>query len=124
MLLSEPDIRESLRQARAAFPNSSEWEYNNEINASYSGFTLWGEFTPEPDGSMPRTFFVTFDTDNEGWMGHLSIGQHYYFWTSADYGDAYLVDTDACESLGAAITSLKRRITKLLTALTGSASAP
>ena len=42
MLLSEPEIGEALQCARAAFPNYSEWEYDNEINESHSGFTLWG----------------------------------------------------------------------------------
>ena len=44
MLLTESEVQESLEQARTAFPKFDNWEYNNEKNAEYMGFSLWGEF--------------------------------------------------------------------------------
>jgi hypothetical protein len=120
VLLTESEIRRSLKQARAAFPRFSHWDHNNEVNESYSGFSLWGEFVPDPNEPMPRSFFVTFDTPQATWSGHLSIGKHCYYWSSADCGDANLVDTSPCATLEDAITNLKRRMTDLFTALSGS----
>jgi hypothetical protein len=40
---------------------------------------------------MPQCFFITLDTYEEHWYGHLTIGQHCYLWSSADVGDAHLV---------------------------------
>jgi hypothetical protein len=69
---------------------------------------------------MPRCFFVTFDTHGTHWAGHLSIGKPCYFWTSADLGDAYLLETGDCATLEDAIASLKQRMTVLFSALLGS----
>ena len=120
MLLSETEIRRSIERVNAAFPCFSDWEHRNEINDSYFGFCLWGEFVPEPDESMPRRFFITFDTYKETWTGHLTIGQHCYLWTSADFGDAQLVDTSPCAALADAIATLKRQMADLFAALSGS----
>jgi hypothetical protein len=119
VILTESEIRSCLKQARAAFPCYSQWEYNNEVNESYSGFALWGELVPEPNESMPQSFFATFDTHQATWTGHLTIGKHCYFWSAADCGDAHLVDAGPCATLQEAITSLKQRMTDLFTALTG-----
>ena len=116
MLLDEIEIRRSLEQAKAAFPRFANWKYNNEANESYSGFALWGEFIVDPDDSMPRRFFVTFDTYRNQWRGHLSIGQHTYFWSSADFGDASLLDTVPCATLGVAMETLKMQIADLFKA--------
>ena len=124
MLLTESEIRRSLDRAGAAFPCFLDWEYSNEINESYSGFSLWGEFVSEPDEPMPRSFFITFATHEATWTGHLTIGKHSYFWSSADCGDADLVETSPCATLEDAITTLKRRITDLFTALSGSVPEP
>ncbi len=120
MVLTELEIRSSLTQAKAAFPHFSNWEYDNEVKDPYSEFSLWGEFVADPDDSLPRSFFVTFDTHQLTWRGHLTIGKHCYLWSDADFGDAHLVDTDPCATLQDAIASLKRRMTDLFTALSGS----
>jgi hypothetical protein len=76
----------------------------------YSGFALWGEFVWEPDSDTPRSYFLTFDTFKKKWRGHLTIGQHSYFWSRADSGDADLLDTDACATLEDAIDAMKLQI--------------
>jgi hypothetical protein len=119
VVLTEPEIRSCLKQAGAAFPRFSQWEYNNEINESYPGFSLWGEFVPDPDESMPRIFFVTFDTYQGIWTGHVTIGKPCYYWSSAECGDAHLVDSDPYATLHGAITGLRRSMTDLFTALSG-----
>jgi hypothetical protein len=124
VLLTESEIQRSLQRVQAAFPRFLHWDYNNEINDSYPGFSLWGEFVPAPNEPMPQSFFVTFDTDETTWRGHLSIGKPCYFWSSADYGDAYLVDTIPCATLEDAITGLQRRMADLFRALSGSDAEP
>jgi hypothetical protein len=124
VILTESEIRGSLKRVKAAFPRFPHWDYNNEINESYPGFAVWGEFVPEPNEPMPRSFFVTFDTYEATWTGHLSIGKHCYFWSSADCGDANLIDTNPCATLEEAITSLKRQMVHLFTVLSGSAAEP
>jgi len=124
VLLTESEIRRSIERAKAAFPCFPDWEHNNEINESHSGFSLWGEFVPNANEPMSRSFFITFDTYEETWTGHLTIGQHCYFWSSADCGDAHLLDTSPCATLEDAITALKRRMADLFTALSGSAAEP
>ena len=44
MLLTEPEIQQVLEQVQAAFPNLIDWEYNNEKNDEYFGFSIWGQF--------------------------------------------------------------------------------
>ena len=60
-----------------------------------------------PEAFMPRHFYITFATHAEHWSGHLTIGQHFYWWTSADVGDAHLLDTEECATLEEAIVALK-----------------
>ena len=64
-----------------------------------------------------RHFYITFATHAEHWSGHLTIGQHYYWWTSPDVGDAYLLDTEECATLEEAIVALKAEMTHLCRAL-------
>jgi hypothetical protein len=66
---------------------------------------------------MPRRFFITLDTYEQQWSGHLTIGQPTYLWSSADMGDAHLVDSDPCDSIEGAIASLKVELKKLFDAL-------
>ncbi len=122
MLLTEPEIRRSMIRVAAAFPCFRDWEYNNEINDSYSGFALWGEFVPDPNEPVPRSYFITIETYGASWTGHLSIGKHCYFWSSADCGDAVLLDTNPCTTLEEAITALKSEIADLFAALSGRAA--
>ena len=124
MLLTEAEIRRSIERVKAAFPQFADWKHINETNESYSGFSLWGEFVPEPNEPMPRRFFITFDTYEATCTGHLTIGQHCYFWSSADVGDAHLLDTGPCATLEDAITRLKSQIADLFSALSGSAAEP
>src|SRR6478752_5084682 len=108
MILQQTEVTRCLERVREAFPRFENWQYTNEENTEYSGFTLWGELIADAEDVMPRRFFVTFDTFKESWRGHLTIGQHAYFWSSADFGDAYLVDTDECDDLDEAIGELKK----------------
>jgi hypothetical protein len=116
MILSETEIQNALTQSQAAFPAFSEWAYHNAKDEDYFGFSLWGSFRPDPDVLMPRTFFITLDTYEQQWAGHLTIGQHAYVWSSTDMGDAHLVDSDPCDSVEGAIASLKTEIQKLFAA--------
>jgi hypothetical protein len=65
---------------------------------------------------MPRYFFITFDTYEETWHGHLTIGQPCYLWSSADVGDAHLLDTESCKTIEDAIEALKAEIVNLFRA--------
>jgi hypothetical protein len=117
MILNEHQIRQSLDTAKAAFPRFGNWQYNNEENPDYCGFALWGELVQDETESMPRHFFLTFDTYKKKWRGHLTIGQHQYFWSSADFGDANLLGTDECATLEEAIAALRAEIADFFAAL-------
>ena len=110
MLLTENEIQASIEQARTAFPRFDNWQYNNEKNEDYTGFSLWGQFDMVDDESQPawlRSYFITFDTYQKHWRGYLTIGQHSYFWSSADVGDAMLFSTKGCDTLEDAIAAFK-----------------
>ena len=67
MLLTENEVQASIEQARTAFPRFDSWQYNNEENVEYTGFSLWGESEIVDDDesqvpALPRTYFITFDT--------------------------------------------------------------
>ena len=124
MLLPGSEIRRSIERAGAAFPCFHDWEHNNEINEFYSGFSLWGEFVHEPNEPMPGSFFITFEIHEATWKGHLTIGKPFYYWSSADCGDANLLDTSPCSTLDDAITALKRHLIDLFKALSGSTAEP
>lgn len=113
MQLSENDIQRAIDQATKAFPNFRGWEYQNEIDEEYFGFSLWGELILDPDAFMPRHFFITLDTYKEKWRGHLTIGKHSYLWSSADVGDADLANTEEYGTLEETIAALKAEITNL-----------
>jgi hypothetical protein len=66
----------------------------------------------------------TADTHESTWTGHLTIGQHCFFWSSADYGDAHLLDTGSCATLEDAMAILKTRMNHLFEALLGSSAEP
>ena len=110
LLLEDSDVQKALEQAKAAFPHLRDWEYINEKNEEYFGFCLWGQFVTDnehQDSAWPRRYFITFDTYQKNWRGHLTIGQHSYFWSSADVGDALLLSTGDCDTLNDAIAALK-----------------
>jgi hypothetical protein len=119
VLLNAAEIRRSVERVKKAFPRFVNWEHINEVDDSHMGFSIWGEFVPEPNEQMPRRFFITFDTHKATWTGHLTIGQHCFFWSSADVGDAHLLDTDPCATLEDAITALKHQIADLFDAFSG-----
>ena len=125
MLLTELEIQQVLEQVQAAFPNLTDWEYNIEKNDEYFGFSVWGQLIVNPEELiMPRRFFITLDTYEDKWQGCLTIGQPSYLWSSADAGDAHLVDTEPSETLQEAMPSatsrtnaeLKAKIAELLAA--------
>jgi hypothetical protein len=114
MLLTESEIQQVMEQVKTAFPNFTDWEYNNEKNAEYFGFSVWGELVINPEEIMPRRFFITLDKNHENkWQGCLTIGQHSYLWSSADVGDAHLLDTEPSETLEEAIVALKAKMLEL-----------
>src|SRR5437588_6127063 len=106
MFLPKVEVRRSVELVTKAFPRFGNWEYQNEVDESYAGFTLWGIFVFDNDEDQ-RRFFVTFGLYDAAWMGHLTIGQHSYYWSSADFGDAHLLDTTACATLEDAVKNLK-----------------
>ncbi|MBN3992619.1 MAG: hypothetical protein HWQ36_19420 [Nostoc sp. NMS2] len=118
MILTESEIKQVLEQVQAAFPNLTNWEYNNEKNDEYFGFSVWGEFVINTEELiMPRRFFITLDTNHEDkWQGCLTIGQPSYLWSSADVGDAHLVDTEPSDTLEEAISALQAKISELFQA--------
>ncbi len=117
MLLTESEIQQVLEQVKTAFPNFTDWEYNNEKNEEYFGFSVWGELVINPEELMPRRFFITLDTNHENkWQGCLTIGQHSYLWSSADVGDAHLLSSEPCETLSETIVELKAKILELFRA--------
>jgi hypothetical protein len=120
MLLTQTEIDESRTLAARAFPGFAYWEWVNEINDCYAGFCIWGRCTPELEGALAPSFFVTFSTFQQTWRGHLTVGQHCYFWSSADVGDAHLLDTAECATLSEAITAMKSQLAGLFAALRGS----
>ena len=113
MLLPETEIPQIIEKVKAAFPNFSNWQYNNEVNPEYLGFSVWGEYIFDPEELMSQCFFITFDTYKEEWRGYLTIGQHSYFWSSADVGDAHLLGVGRHHSIDEAIKSLKAEMVKL-----------
>jgi hypothetical protein len=113
-LLTQAQIEQVLSQVKVAFPFFTDWEYNNEKDAEYFGFSVWGELVTNPEELMSRRFFITFDKDHENkWQGCLTIGQHNYLWSSADVGDAHLLDTEPTETLKEAIVALKANMLEL-----------
>ena len=112
-MLTKTEIQQKSEQVKVAFPHLTNWEYNNEKNEEYFGFSIWGEFAVNSDELMPRLFYVTFDLYDDEWQGHLTVGQPCYLWSSADVGDANLLETEACTSLGEAIAKLKLKIAEL-----------
>ena len=120
MLLEENEIQSALEQAKIAFPNFDNWQYNNEVDKKmghYDGFCLWGEFAIFDNGggipALPRRFFVTFQAYQETWTACLTIGQHCYRWSSADMGDALLLHTGSCKTLHDASVALKSELANL-----------
>lgn len=116
MLLEEDKVQKALKQVEAAFPNFHDWRYVNEEHSDYFGFTIWGQFVLDNEhqsSAWSRSYFITFDTHQEVWQGHLSIGQHWYLWSSADFGDAGLLDTKGCTTLEQAIATLKAEMASL-----------
>ncbi|NJL61064.1 MAG: hypothetical protein HC903_03545 [Methylacidiphilales bacterium] len=116
-LLTESDIQQVMERVKTAFPFFTNWEYSNQKNDEYFGFSIWGELVINPEEIMPRRFFITLDLNHENkWEGCLTIGQHSYLWSSADVGDAHLLNTDMSESLEEAIVELKAKILELFRA--------
>jgi hypothetical protein len=119
MLLNAAEVRPTVERVKAAFSRFVDWEHVNEIDEEHMGFALWGEFVPEPDEPTSPRFFVTFDTHKTTWSGHLTVGQHCFYWSSADFGDAHLLDTGPCATLEDAIATLKQQIADLFEAFSG-----
>ena len=116
MFLPESEVRTCIERLEVGLPHFGDWRYVNEKDRDYEGFAVWGRFEFEPNDTMGRDYFVTFDTYKTMWVGHLSIGKHCYYWSSADFGDANLVDTGRCATLDEAIAGLKSRIAELFAA--------
>lgn len=107
--LPGPQVGRAVKAVREAFTGFSEWDSVNEDDGDHFGFTVWGERLLEGD----RVFYVTLEQTAMGWRGHLTMGQHFYMWTSADFGDACLASTETCASLDEAVAALKAEISSL-----------
>ena len=116
MILTESEVQQVLEQVKIAFPNLTDWEYNNEDNGEYDGFSVWGKFILNPEEMMYQTFFITIDIYRDKWRGYLTTGQPSYYWSSTDEQDAYLISTEPCESREEAIAQLKAEILRLFQA--------
>src|SRR5205807_2106326 len=116
MFLTEAEIQRCLALVKAAFPRFTPWEFVNEHNHDYAGFCVWGCCQAGSKTRRSPRFFVTFDSCKGKWKGHLSVGKHCYYWSSADAGDAYLLDTEPCPTLEQAVSALKGRIEGLFAA--------
>jgi hypothetical protein len=91
VFLADHDMHHALKRVQATFPFFTQWHYTNDSDeGSLGGFSLWGQWMLQPEEAMARHCSITFTTHAEYWRGHLTIGQHYYLWTSADVGDAHL----------------------------------
>jgi hypothetical protein len=119
MLLTKTEIQRCQALVEKAFPRFTYWAFVNEPDDSYAGFCVWGRYKAKRETSAP-SFFVTFATSKDKWKGHLTVGKHCYYWSSADVGDAHLLDTEPCATLEEAIIALKRRIADLVAALSAS----
>ena len=119
MFLADHDMQHALERVQAAFPSFTQWTYANasDDERSLNGFSLWGQWVLHPEAFMARHFYLTFARHAEHWRGHLTIGQHYYLWTSADVGDAHLLDTEEYATLEEAIVALQAEMTHLCRAL-------
>jgi hypothetical protein len=117
MLLTEMEVQQILEQVKTAFPKFSTWEYNNEPDREYTGFTIWGEFCLELEKRMSQVFFVTFSIFRGRWRGDLTTGQHAFMWSSTKDGDAHLLETEYCNSFEIAVAELKKKILTLFQAL-------
>jgi hypothetical protein len=113
MILTKTQIEQVIEQVKTAFPNLTDWQYNNEVNDEYFGFALWGELVFYPEHPLPKRFFITLDTYRQEWRGSLTIGQPFYLWSSADFGDAVLVSVDSCNSCQEAMIALKKEMLRL-----------
>lgn len=118
MLLEPGEVDDVLQLVKQAFPNFSDWEVANEADNEHPDFTVWGEYVTG-EGIIRQHFFVTFDIYDSLWQGTLSIGQHSYFWSSTNEGDAYLVSTNRCNTLEEAIAELKKEMGDLFAAFLG-----
>lgn len=54
MLLTELEVQYVLETAGVAFPNFSNWDYVNEVNQDYFGFSAWGQFILDPNELTSR----------------------------------------------------------------------
>jgi hypothetical protein len=86
MFLADHAMQHALEQVQTAFPFLTQWAYTNasDDERSLDGFSLWGQWVLQPEACTARHCSITFATHAEHWSGHLPIGQHSYFWTSAD----------------------------------------
>jgi hypothetical protein len=76
---------------------------------------------PAVDAECVRVSVTPFDTHEGTWTGHLTFGRHCFYWSSADFGDAHLLDTGPCSTLEEAIAIFKQRIADLFDAFSGGA---
>jgi hypothetical protein len=116
MLLPEIQVQEIMEKAKTDFPSFSEWEYNNELDKDYWGFTIWGQYALDLEDDRSVIYFVTFTLDGGRWSGNLTAGQHAYMWSSTKEGDADLLWTHHCDSFEVAVTQLKKKILTLFQA--------
>ena len=109
MLLTQDAALEAVQQVKAAFPAFQDWQCNNEEDRDHEGFSAWGHHDVM-DGAR---YFLTFDTYKNHWRGHLTVGQHAFYWSDADMGDVHLLQTNPCDTLEDAVLALRKRLSDL-----------
>jgi hypothetical protein len=119
MIWSTAEIHIALDTVKARFTEVTDGRYHNAIDDNFLGFTLWGTFTLDPDDLTTKRFFITFTQGPDGGQGDLTVGQPAYFWTRADAGDAYWLDTPPCATLEEAIAALKKAMRPLAQVVAG-----
>ena len=115
-VLPESQVQAALGFAQAAFPRFREWRYCNQEDGQHDQFCLWGEYVHGEGYEAPR-FYVTFDRWEHQWGAHLTMGQHAFMWSSADFGDAQVLQTRGHAELDQAILELKQKMAHLFSQL-------
>lgn len=117
MNLTGPEIEAALEELKTAFPHLQDWQHEDLEEDGLGGYTLWARLVPQPHGSNPVPFFVTFERLENGWRGALTVGKPAGFWTEARYEDAWLLMTEPAPTLPEALRDLKAALDALFRGL-------
>ncbi|MCP5124877.1 MAG: hypothetical protein H6973_04350 [Gammaproteobacteria bacterium] len=114
-----PVIQDVLNVMKAHFPRLSDWDYHEQADPDYRGLTVWGAYAPDPDALTGPCYFVTVTQVQGAWRDDFTVGKPACCWSSANVGDAQLLDTPECATLEEAITALKQAIRQFVDVFAG-----